>query len=251
MIDAHTHLDLYPNPMHIIEETSRRNHATLCVTTSPRAWLSTKKVLEKYSNIFVALGLHPEIATIKHNELQMLLDNIDKSVFIGEIGIDGSPRYLSFIQLQKDIFTKTFEKCAETGSHIISIHSRNSATTILDIISNNIAMNIPLLHWFSGTRAQLFKAIDLGCYFSYGPAALSSENGRKLISLIPLERLLPESDGPFSQTHNAMVMPWEAINICSYLSQIHHCDVQQIFNQLIKNWNKIFSFSIYHDMGNR
>lgn len=241
MMDTHVHLDLYPNPLCVIEETSRKNVTTLCVTTSPRAWFATRTVISRFNNIIIALGIHPEIVSSKQMETQMLLDNIGNSVFIGEVGLDGSSKYSSFYALQKSIFSKIIEKCVCTGFHVISIHSRNAVSTVLDILSNNISNYIPILHWFSGTQTQLTKAIDLGCFFSFGPAALSSANGRRLVSQIPLERLLPESDGPFTYVNNRMVMPWEAIDISSYLSNIHHCNEYLIRSRFISNWNAILT----------
>ncbi len=241
MMDMHVHLDLYPNPLYVVEETSRRNTTTLCVTTSPRAWLATKTVLSKYNNIIIALGLHPEIASSKQKETQMILDNIVNSIFIGEIGIDGSSKYSFSFELQKSIFSKIVEKCACTGWHVMSIHSRNAVSSVLDILSNNITTNIPILHWFSGNKTQLTQAIDLGCFFSFGPAALINSNSRKLVSMIPLDRLLPESDGPFTVINQKMIMPWQAITICNYFANIHHCDIQYIHNQFIKNWDTILS----------
>jgi TatD DNase family protein len=65
MIDFHTHLDLYPNALEIFPRVNSENCFTLAVTTSPHAWLASKKIFSGYDNIKVALGLHPEIVTEK------------------------------------------------------------------------------------------------------------------------------------------------------------------------------------------
>ena len=54
MIDMHTHLDLYPDALKIIDKVNKINIFTLAVTTSPKAWLATSKVFEKYKNIYVS-----------------------------------------------------------------------------------------------------------------------------------------------------------------------------------------------------
>ncbi len=54
-----------------------------------------------------------------------------------------------------------------------------------------------VLHWFTGTEAEARRAVELGCYFSINREMLRSEKHRKLVSLLPRDRLLTETDGPF------------------------------------------------------
>ncbi len=93
MIDMHTHLDLYPDALSILDKTNKDNIFTLAVTTSPRAWSATSKVFKNYCNIHVALGLHPEILESKINEIELLIQSIKHTIFIGEVGIDGSQQF--------------------------------------------------------------------------------------------------------------------------------------------------------------
>jgi len=78
MIDMHTHLDLYPDALKIIDKVNKINIFTLAVTTSPKAWLVTSKVFENYKNIYVSVGLHPEIV-----EFHILVILSQKSLFGG------------------------------------------------------------------------------------------------------------------------------------------------------------------------
>ena len=90
MIDFHTHLDLYPQAIQVAREASAKNTFTLAVTTSPRAWVATSRVLGSVPRIRIALGLHPEIATEKASERELLLESVSRTDFIGETGLDGS-----------------------------------------------------------------------------------------------------------------------------------------------------------------
>ena len=82
MIDMHTHLDLYPDALKIIDKVNKINIFTLAVTTSPKAWLVTSKVFENYKNIYVSVGLHPEIVESKANEVDLLIDCIKNTNFV-------------------------------------------------------------------------------------------------------------------------------------------------------------------------
>jgi TatD DNase family protein len=182
MIDLHTHLDLYPNALNILAQVNSVNRFTLSVTTSPRAWIATTKVFSGHENIKVALGLHPEIVNEKLNELEILLKLIHQANFIGEIGIDGSTRYVKSLTKQEMIFDSTIKECQEVGGRIISIHYRNAASKVLSILRKYPDCGKPILHWFSGSLAELKTAIEMKCYFSVNPLMMKSNKGRGLIS---------------------------------------------------------------------
>ncbi len=241
MIDLHTHLDLYPNALDILARVNKENRFTLAVTTSPRAWVATSQVFKGHNNIKVALGLHPELADQKFNELDLLLSSIHKADFIGEIGIDGSARYSKTLNRQQLIFDSTIRECEKVGGRIISIHSRGAASKILSIIKKYPNCGTPILHWFSGSIAELKDAVEKKCLFSINPLMLRSKKGKDLVARIPSELILPESDGPFATLNGKPIMPWEAINISYGLCEIWgksleevHCILKNNLNILLK-----------------
>lgn len=235
MIDWHCHLDLYPDALSLLPLVSEKNLFTLAVTTSPRAWRATSKVFSPYSNIKVALGLHPEIVERKAQEIEMLLDLIQKVEYVGEVGIDGTPQNQKSKALQEDIFRQTIISCDKYGGKIVSIHSRNAATVVLDVLEHYSTRNLPILHWFSGTSKEVSRAIALKCWFSIGPAMLAGAKGRFLAEKIPLDKILPETDGPFARYGEKPIMPWEAMDIVPSLSCIHKQSADVIVQQLQHN----------------
>ena len=104
-MDFHCHLDLYPNAKKVYIEALQRTEFVWLVTTSPRAYAATSKILAATQKCFISPGLHPEIADKKHSELEMLLSQMEDCIGIGEIGLDGSSRYRPYFELQKNIFT--------------------------------------------------------------------------------------------------------------------------------------------------
>jgi TatD DNase family protein len=64
-----------------------------------------------------------------------------------------------------------------------------------------------VLHWFTGTAAQAGLAAELGCYFSINAEMLKSQKHRSLISKLPRDRLLTETDGPFVSTRERVARP--------------------------------------------
>lgn len=232
MIDMHTHLDLYLDALKIVDKVDKENIFTLAVTTSPKAWIATSKVFERYKNIYVSVGLHPEIVEVKASEVDLLIDCIKNTDFVGEVGIDGSKRFSSTISLQTSIFERVLQECQANNGKIISIHSRGAESTILSLLSNYSKCGTPILHWFTGKVRELETAIELGCWFSINPIMCNTKKGMSLIEKMPKNRILPESDGPFTAVKNKAIYPWEAINVVNTLNEVWKCSNEDVIKQL-------------------
>jgi TatD DNase family protein len=235
MIDMHSHVDLYSDAIRIAKETNIKNSFTLCVTTSPRAWLATKQVLSPYKNIYVGLGLHPEIVEKKKNEINTFLSNIGNTKFIGEIGIDGTERNRKTLELQQSIFEKILNECNKHSNKIISIHSRSAEDIVTSILCNYKKLGIVIMHWYSGNVSILEKLLVYGCYFSINPSMCMTQNGRKLISLIPMNKVLLETDGPFTSFNGNVRFPWESQDLVQYLASIWNINGYEVEEKIMKN----------------
>jgi TatD DNase family protein len=235
MIDFHCHLDLYPDVLKILPTVAVRNVFTLVVTTSPRAWQATSRVFAGYDNIKIAVGLHPEIVDKKEGERNMLIACILKSMFVGEVGLDGSRQHKETMPLQESIFSEVLTECERLGGRILSIHSRNAAGRVLDFIEHHCRQSTPVLHWFSGTVQEARRAVDLGCWFSVGPAMLYAAKGRAILRELPMDRVLPESDGPFATHYNTPLMPWDAISIADTCASLWGTTKDEILLKMKSN----------------
>jgi TatD DNase family protein len=102
----------------------------------------------------------------------------------------------------------------------MSIHSRRAVRQVLDGIQRFSDSGIPVLHWYSGGVRDLRRAIDLGCWFSVGPGMLFSDKGRALVELMPADRVLTESDGPFAMLHGQRALPWDVDLVASQLATV-------------------------------
>lgn len=244
MIDFHSHLDLYPNALNLLPQVAQRNIFTLVVTTSPRAWLATSKVFSGHSNIRIALGLHPEIAETKATELSLLVSLVKEAEFVGEIGLDGSPRFKNSMPLQQKILSEVLAECERVGGRVLSLHSRGAADQVLDAIESYPGAGTAVLHWFSGSKKQIRRAIDLGAWFSVGPSMTAGRKGRELVAEMPPERILPETDGPFAtKTDGTPWLPWETCQVNHLLHKLWHKDDHEVSEQLLLNLQTIMPMS--------
>jgi TatD DNase family protein len=239
VIDLHCHIDLYPDPGRIIAECARQGVYVLAVTTTPLAWEGNLKLTRGKPRIQVALGLHPELVPERHAELPLLLSLIPRSRYVGEVGIDGSPHMKKHVPLQTDIFHQVVAKCADLSGRVISIHSRAAATNVLDILEQHPSAGVPILHWFSGTLAELDRAIALGCWFSVGPGMLRSKKGRLLAARMPRDRVLTETDAPFVQDRGRPLMPWDVETAELALAECWDRSAPDISELLLRNFRTL------------
>lgn len=209
MIDFHCHLDLYPDPISTANECQDQGVGVLSVTTTPSAWPGTSRLAQERSTIRTALGLHPQLAGERKHELTLFDRYLPETRFVGEVGLDGSPACRPSWADQVEVFEHVLRRCEAAGNKILSIHSRRAATPVLDALDHHARVQAPILHWFSGTKTELRRAIDRGCWFSVGPSMLAGAKGRSLVGLMPRNKVLLETDGPFTQDDGKPLRPWD------------------------------------------
>lgn len=215
LVDFHCHLDLYNNFEQIVTECDNRNVFTLAVTTTPRAWVRNYELAQKTKHVRPALGLHPQLINNEQSEIRIWQKYFPRAKYIGEVGLDASPRYYLYFGSQQKVFNTILSMCSRAGGKVLSIHSVRCASKVLECIANNKTHlnNKLVLHWFTGSLSEARKAIDLGCYFSVNLAMVQSNNGKKILEIIPKDRILTETDGPFTSYNNKPQQPWN-VGIC-------------------------------------
>ena len=231
MIDFHCHIDLYSDPDQIVRICNERRLSVLSVTTTPSAWQGTSSLAK--GKIKTAIGLHPQLAQQRMTELELFEELLPQTQFVGEIGLDGTSDLRAHWNTQYSVFNHILRACERSGGRIISIHSRRACNAVLECVSAHPNAGIPVLHWFSGGKHSLERAINLGCWFSVGPTMLFGERGRDLAKRMPRDRILTESDGPLALVNGRSILPWEvekAIEKLAEIWQIPRFEVQGIID---------------------
>ena len=157
---------------------------------------STLALSQRSSLVLPFIGIHPEKADDDLNAMMDLItQNSDKISGIGEIGLDKT--YVSDeagFSRQVLVFQNMLSLAEKLGKPV-SIHSRRTLDEIFSILPSYSIKGV-LLHWFSGSKKQLQKAMELDCFVSYGPAMVYSEDKQVLLSQTRLDKILLETDGP-------------------------------------------------------
>jgi TatD DNase family protein len=235
MMDLHCHVDLYPDHEQILRNIKNTGFYVLSVTTVPSAFEGTHNLTLGIKNCRTALGLHPQLAHQRKNELPLFDKLISETRYIGEIGLDGSKGYKEHINDQLFVFNHILNKCESYDDKILSIHSLNAVDEVLTCLDSFPKAGKPILHWFLATKKQVTRAVELGCYFSIGPAMLESNRAKKIIFWLPKDRILLETDGPFAKFRGDIAYPSDVTQVCLYLAELWNTSIDEVTVQIRSN----------------
>jgi TatD DNase family protein len=241
LVDYHCHLDLYPDFEAIIEECENNKVHTLGVTTTPKAFPRNYELTSNKQYVKSALGLHPQLISERSNEIESWKEFFHKTRFIGEIGLDAGVKFYKTLELQKEVFRTILDFCSNQGDKILSIHSVRTVPIVLEMLEKSevLRKNKVVLHWYSGDSSNLQKAILLGCYFSINSEMLKNERSRFLIEQIPLNKLLTETDGPFTLINNLPARPVKMYNTIDKIAILLKLEKDFIIERVFQNLNDI------------
>lgn len=208
-VDYHCHLDLYPDFENQFQACGSNRIATLGVTTTPRAWPRNKELADRSSCVRVALGIHPQIVKEFPNELPGFEKYLPETRHVGEVGLDAGPAHYKSYAEQKVVFETILRLCAQARGKILSVHCVRAAKDLLNLIEIHLAgtTNKVVLHWFSGSESEVRRAVSLGCFFSVNHLMLAKPTAIQYLANIPKDRLLTETDGPFTKVGIRAAIP--------------------------------------------
>lgn len=100
-------------------------------------------------------------------------------------------------RLQIKVFVKHFELAEESGLPLY-LHSRSSRGLFERIMKENRhRFSNGVVNSFTGTKQELSNLLDLGLYIGVSGCSLGTSKNLEVIKLIPLDRILIETDSPF------------------------------------------------------
>lgn len=243
LVDFHCHLDLYPDFERAVERCERAGVFTLTVTTTPKAWRRNAEVTGATKYVRAGLGLHPQLVGERAAEIGLWEKLLPETRYVGEVGLDAGPRYYSSFDAQKKVFAHVLEACAEARDKILSVHSVRSAKIVLDMVEAHMPPDRGkvVLHWFTGSAAEARRAADLGCYFSINEQMLAKEGKTAFLRSLPRERLLTETDGPFTKAGDRAAEPIDAGRVLAPLATLLGLDETETKALIYANLRNLLS----------
>jgi TatD DNase family protein len=211
LVDTHCHLDFddYQADLEQILERAANAQVTRVIipATDKDTGESAFALAQRFPNIYSAAGIHPnstaeyagsDLATIEAQAKR------PKVLAIGEIGLDYYREWSP-----KDKQRIAFEQQLALASRLelpVIIHNREAHDDVISVLADWI-VTLPeslkerpgVLHSFSAPRHIAERALELGFYLGFtGPLTYKNADDLRLIAgMVPLERIVVETDGPF------------------------------------------------------
>jgi len=208
LIDTHAHL-WFPEYENDLEEVMARAKAAgvgkmIVPGTNVESSKMAIALAKKYPGVlYASVGVHPE-ELLNHNFeetplglRELIAENREWIVAIGEIGTDASSEELkNCMGEQRELLRKQCELALEHDLPVI-VHTRNSLKKALEVLDGLKKMPRGQFHCFSHDEAGVKEVLSRGFCVSFCGNIAWSKRVARLVPLVPIERLLLETDSPF------------------------------------------------------
>lgn len=152
--------------------------------------------------LFATAGVHPHLAREWNDDTAAVIRELARSpivVAVGEAGLDFN-RDFSPRPLQEKVFAAQLEIAVELGMPVF-MHARDAHDRFVAIIGEYQAQLGPaVIHCFTGEAAELERYLELDLHVGITGWICDERRGthlRELVSRIPLQRLMLETDSPY------------------------------------------------------
>ncbi|MNT35787.1 putative deoxyribonuclease YcfH [compost metagenome] len=147
--------------------------------------------------------------------------------------------------MQKYAFIQQIKVANEINKPIV-IHTREAVMDTIEILKNiEPAYKKGIFHCCPLNRELVKEALKLGYYISFaGPITFkNSKNAEEIINLVPLDRMVIETDSPYLSPDPKRGKRNDSTNlkyIAEKIAKVRNMDVEDIAQITFDNANKIF-----------
>lgn len=250
MIDAHCHVDFKEFNKNR-EEVVARAKKKLTAIVNSGATLGgnrrTLKLVEDYKGfIYGTLGFHPVDASkaddnIIEQTFKEIHENIDKTVAVGETGLDFHHIGDTEARNRQIKVFRSFIDLANEYELPIVIHARDAELKAFELV-NRYSRDIDVIfHCYGGSVETANKIIDESYYVSFSTIICYSDYHKELVEEIPIQNILTETDSPylspFKGQKNEPAFVEETVKKIAEIKSISTLKVDKITE---KNAKKVF-----------
>ncbi len=203
LVDTHCHLNdehAFPLPSNAIEVARKEGvKKFIVVGIDTKSSLKACELADEFEDVYAVVGWHPNHASeYQKSELAVIEELLKhpKVVALGEIGLDyyrdHASRESQFQCLRDQLDLAHSVQCP------VVFHCRDAYDDLLGVMEQEPPLRT-LYHCFAGNQDHAKRAVDLGSYLGVdGPVTYkSSDDLRRILSGIPRDRLVIETDSPW------------------------------------------------------
>jgi TatD DNase family protein len=203
-IDSHAHLEMEAFDADrdaVLDRAAKAGlEAIITVGTTLPDCEKAVELARLHRAVYAAVGIHPhEVKGIGDGTYDALrrLARCEKVVAIGEIGLD-----FFYDNAPRDLQLRRFGEQLDIAQGLdlpVIIHDRDAHAETLGLLRPRQGRLRGVLHCFSGDGAMARECLEMGFYLSVaGPVTFrTADRLREVVTEIPLDRLLIETDAPY------------------------------------------------------
>ncbi|MBP9663013.1 MAG: TatD family hydrolase [Pyrinomonadaceae bacterium] len=268
MIDSHCHIDGEQFDADRDEVVQRAHDAGVAAmldvgTGDPHSddFRRAVAVAERYENVYASVGVHPHDAKLYDDAAEDHLIELTKSEKViawGEIGLDfyydHSPR-----DVQVEVFRRQIVTAKRIGLPII-VHSRDANDETVEILAQEYAgitdngelitdKGPGVMHCFGGTPEMAEALMKIGFLISFAGNVTfkKADNLRDAARVVPLDRLLVETDCPFLTPvphRGKRNEPGYVVHTAMFLADLYGIDLDVLAYQTTQNFLELFGLAL-------
>ena len=185
-LDLHAHVEATVAPHDLLALRA-------VVFAACRTLAESRQALDRQSSDLLTVwgvGVHPAVKeALESFDLAVFTSLIGRSAYVAEVGLDGKVK--SRLPQQQEVLAEVLV-ALQANPRITSLHSYAATNELVELLQD-IPIDGAVLHWWLGDAVATRRAVELGAYFSVNAGGLKHA---EVLSLIPIERLLTETDHP-------------------------------------------------------
>lgn len=211
----------------IVTDAYNDNISPLIITgTSVKSSIEASNYAMKFPNkLYSTAGIHPHDSKGCNSSTISKLRSLTKNpqvVAIGECGLDYD-RDFSPHNIQRKWFEEQISLSCELNMPLF-LHERSAFEDFISIMkSHKDSINRAVVHCFTGNEKELNSYISMGYYIGITGWICDERRGkhlRDLVRIIPLDKLMIETDAPFLTPRDLKIKPDSNRNEPIYLRHI-------------------------------
>ncbi|MCD6230156.1 MAG: TatD family hydrolase [Candidatus Diapherotrites archaeon] len=249
--DCHTHLgrNFFKNDLKEVIARAQKAGVQRVVNCGldKQTNLETVSLAREFDLVCAAVGFSPtDVSKATGEEELAVLSQIESfdAVAVGEVGLD-----FHWIKdegerkRQAEVFLKILEIAEKRGLPVI-IHSRAAEREVVDILES-FGKSCFVMHCFTGKLSLAKRALDLGCFFSIPTNVCYYSSMQKLAGIVPLEKLLIETDSPFLHPQRGeRNEPAFVVRAYETVSNIKNINIERLCDSVYFNFTHVFGVSL-------
>ncbi len=207
-VDSHCHLN-FPELRGRLRDILADMRAAqvdqaVCICTTMEEFEDVHALALAHEPLWATVGVHPDNEDVREPDVAELvrLAALPRIVAIGETGLDYyrlNGRSLAEMEWQRERFRVHIRAAREAHKPLV-IHTRSSAADTLRVLDEEGGEQAGgVFHCFTESTEVALAAVERGYYISFS-GIVSFKNAqdlRDLARLLPLERILIETDSPY------------------------------------------------------